>query len=129
MLFNLIPNLVQTNQECISPQFVTPKLLQEKYYSLAPYTTLWENAENILMHCNRLVTIGFDFPKSDSNFKQLLTEVKKRGAIQEIIVVNSEKRVAKDLKKIFPKEKIVQYKNLKEYLASFRNQREIEKLM
>ncbi|HMF30929.1 MAG TPA: hypothetical protein VKK79_05925, partial [Candidatus Lokiarchaeia archaeon] len=108
-------------QEFISPQIITPLLYKEKYYALDPFATLWKKTENYLMHCKRLVIIGYGFPQTDLKIRELLSEVNTGGSIQEVLVVNPDKKVTKIVKKIFRKQKVTQCKNLATYVTNFMN--------
>jgi hypothetical protein len=72
----------------LDPVIVTPVMLKDQYYRMPLFQRLWTQAEEALMSCRRLVIIGYSFPPTDANIRNLFRYVSARRRFQQLVIVN-----------------------------------------
>ena len=76
----------------LDPIILTPILHKERYLSEPLYrrvvSKLWEKAREAMQACEKLVIIGYSFPKTDFHTRKLFLEAFADHALRELVVVN-----------------------------------------
>jgi len=103
----------------LDPVIITPTSFKNDYLELnkSILNPIWNKAKQALSNCKKLVIIGYSF--SDEPIKELFSDVFTKHPLEELIVVNPDPLIAKNVKEIcYFKGVITKYNNLTEYLQN-----------
>ena len=105
----------------VDPIIITPALYGKRYKDRIPFQKIWGLAEEKLSEAEKLLIMGYSFSSRDRTTRKLFREAFRKNKLKEIILVDPNRKLMEDIKKICNfKEKVVWYKNLDNYMRSIK---------
>ena len=106
----------------LDPIILTPVLHKDRYLSEPLYRRvvagLWEKARESLQACDRLVVIGYSFPKTDFHTRKLFLEAFADHGLTELVVVNPDPSAVTLAAGLCHVGRVVAFQQLSDYLAA-----------
>jgi len=82
------------------------------------FRVIWDKAEHALSKCTRLVVIGYSFPSVDLPIRKLLREIFSEHTLHELVVVNPDTSVCREVKDLcYFHNPVIICENLEEFLS------------
>ena len=90
--YNLGASLLPSIRGWVMDPYIIPPVLYKKFNE-PPFNHLWETAKNTLSDCRKLIVVGYSFPPTDFRTKRLFLEAFSNHDLDELIVINPDKKV------------------------------------
>jgi hypothetical protein len=106
----------------LDPIILTPVLHKDRYLSEPLYrrvvAQLWRKAKEALRTCDKLVIIGYSFPKTDFHTRKLFLEAFADHVLKELVVVNPDSNAIELAAALCHVANPAAFEQLSEYLAA-----------
>jgi hypothetical protein len=72
----------------LAPVIITPVTLKDRHYRSPLFLSIWAQAEAALSECDELIIIGYSFPPTDFNIRNLLRYIFGVRQLPSLTIVN-----------------------------------------
>jgi hypothetical protein len=108
------------SQLFVEPIIITPVLYKqfydEQYIYKKVFNPLWCKAKSSLSKCKSLIIIGYSFAATDFNTRRLFLEAFSDNILNELIIVNPDRKAIEETKRMTQFRRIKTFKNLEDFV-------------